>query len=247
MVRSLMVVVVVCGCAPSRLTERRDQVRQFNAAAVRAPGLPVLELVVDGQSFWPTSVTRPCAPLVARLPDSMRPGGTFELRVPAGAPRPAVHALVSAFGCERGWAAFQLEGVAGWDVEGTLRGTWARTIPELTVVASGLPFQAVAREGDCVLPVLISGGGGRPYAELVTLQLRSDHDQATARSLLRQHACALGADALVLVEETYDLPTFQMLSDQVSVPMVHRTRVRAAAITWSDPNRPQPTRLADEI
>jgi len=252
------VLLVLSGCASSRALDRRAQIRLSNAAAHRPAGAPVVEVVLDSESQWPVADAHRCAPLLTRLPSSMVKAGEFEVLAAAEVPRAALEGLLSTFACDRGWAAITL-GEPTPDREGQARrrGTFSTLVPELKVAFSAPEFLAAGKDPGCVLPVFRTPPPER-YVELVTLFLVSDHDQASAQKLLQEHACALGADGLIVTQEAYDLPRFASVGAgwtagtpgsgamvQAGGPLllkVASTRVTATAIGWSKEKARAPVR-----
>lgn len=79
------------------------------------------------------------------------------------------------------------------------------TAPRVTVVPSGSSMSAPAKGPGCSLPVLRTPPRDQPYDELASLHYTTSAfwsgDPAAAQSAIREQACALGADAVLVTRE----------------------------------------------
>lgn len=86
-----------------------------------------------------------------------------------------------------------------------LAGCASFTAPRVTVVPSGSGVSAPAKAADCSLTVLRAPPREQPYDELASLHYTTNlfwsGDPATAQSAIREQACALGADAVLVTQE----------------------------------------------
>jgi hypothetical protein len=201
--------VVVTSCAGGHAVDRRTQIRMTNAAAHRSPDAPVVELVLDGDSQWPADEGHRCAPVLRKLPPTVVKAGEFEVLTAPDATPEAMEGLLTSFACEHGWAAITL-GAPEALPDGRVRrpATFGKLMPGLRVAFASPEFRAWPREPGCAVEVLRTPRAAQAPVELVTLFLTTDDDPASAQRLLQAHACALGADAIVISQEAYDLPKY---------------------------------------
>jgi hypothetical protein len=79
------------------------------------------------------------------------------------------------------------------------------TAGRVTVVPSGSGVSAPAKAADCSLAVLRAPPRDQPYDEIASLHYTMDlywpGDPAAAQDAIREHACALGADAVLVTQE----------------------------------------------
>ena len=79
------------------------------------------------------------------------------------------------------------------------------TVPRITVVPSGAGVSAPAKATDCSVPVLRVPPKDQPYDELASLHYTTNlfwyGDPAAAQDAFREQACALGADAVLVIQE----------------------------------------------
>lgn len=239
--------LVLAGCTSNRLALRRSQIRYANAATARAPGAPVVEVVRESTSFWPTNDSRPCTPVVKRYPESVTAAGEFDVKAPADITREQLERTLSTFACEQGWAAVTLAAGPGTVSDGTtqLHGTFGALVPGLKAVVSAPAYHAVPREPQCSMPVLRTSPGVRGNAEVMTLFLVADLDATAAQQLLQAHACAIGADAIIITSEQYDRAGVAVNSINVIVKEP-ATRVTATAIVYPR-ERVAPATMPDRI
>lgn len=226
--------LALAGCTSNHLALRRSQIRAANAAAARAPGAPEVEVVRESVSFWPTNDARPCAPVVKSYPASVTAVGEFDVKAPADITREQLERTLSTFACEQGWAAVTLADGPGNVADGKtqLHGTVGALVPELKAVVSAPGYHAVPREPQCSMPVLRTSPGVRAHTEVMTLFLVADLAAPAAQQLLQAHACAIGADAIIITSEQYDRAGIAVgrLNTIVKEPA---TRVTATAIVYA--------------
>lgn len=79
------------------------------------------------------------------------------------------------------------------------------TAPHVTVVPSGSGASAPAKAAGCSLPVLRTPPRDQPYDELASLHYTTNlfwsGDPAAAQNAIREQACALGADVVLVTQE----------------------------------------------
>jgi hypothetical protein len=77
--------------------------------------------------------------------------------------------------------------------------------PRITVVPSGSGVSAPAKAADCSLSFLRTPPRDRPYDELASLHYTTtlywEGDPVAAQDAMRERACRLGADAVLVVQE----------------------------------------------
>lgn len=86
-----------------------------------------------------------------------------------------------------------------------LSGCVFATAAQVTVVPSGLSVSAPPREAGCSLPVLRAAPRDQAYDELASLHYTTSlfwsGDPAVAQNAIRERACTLGADAVLVTQE----------------------------------------------
>lgn len=84
-----------------------------------------------------------------------------------------------------------------------LAGCRIKHAPRVVVVPSGSAVSAAARPPGCNLQVLRTAASDRPYDELGSIYYRANliNDPAEANAFIRERACALGADAILVTQE----------------------------------------------
>jgi hypothetical protein len=79
------------------------------------------------------------------------------------------------------------------------------TAARVIVVPSGSGVSAPAKAAGCSLTVLRTPPRDQPYDELASLHYTTDQgwsgDPAAAQNAIREQACALGADAVLVIQE----------------------------------------------
>lgn len=227
-----------CVSGPSVL-ERRGRLRQARATAHRAPGTPDVELVRSAGSEWPFDASKPCVPVLRAAPSSLEPAAEMEVLSGPGVTTEAMADLLSTVACTEGFAGVVL-GTPKRRPDGRVEriASLMRPISGLEVEMADFVRRPEPMPGACDVP-LLRLAPQRPYREMATLTYATSLELEEARKVLTAEACALGADALLVIQERNSA---SMYSHGPWGPMfvVQDARMQAVALSYASPSRPKP-------